>query len=114
MLVCLQPLFKYKKEELYRHVDSFELADPKLFEDAVVQENLSICTLKKNIVDKYTWQDFVLKSVDQRYIEYYKWNVKNNRGLKFKNYINEPSSSFDINLDFIDGTRLCNVEFYDT
>ena len=109
MLVCLQPLSQYKKKELYRYVETFELADSKLFEDAVITENLSICVLKKNIVDRYTWQDLVLKSVDQRYIEYYKWNVKHNRGLKFKNCINEPSSSFDINLDFIDGTRLCST-----
>ena len=31
MLVCLQPLSQYKKKELYRYVDSFELTDPKLF-----------------------------------------------------------------------------------
>ena len=55
--VCLMSLSQYKKKELYRHVDSFELADPKLFEDAVVQENLSICLLKKNIVNKYDWME---------------------------------------------------------
>lgn len=107
--VCLQPLSQYKKKDLYRHVDMFELADPSLFEDAVITENLSICSLKKENVDKYDWMDLVLKSVDQRYIEFYKWNIEHNRGLKFKNYINEPSSSFDINLDFIDGTRLCST-----
>ena len=37
------PLSQYKKKELYKHVDSFELADPGLFEDAVITENLSIC-----------------------------------------------------------------------
>ena len=70
--VVLMPLSQYKKKELYRHVDTFELADPSLFEDAVITENLCICTLKKNIVGRYTWQDLVLRSVDQRYIEYYK------------------------------------------
>ena len=34
MLVCLMPLSQYKKKELYRHVETFELADPSLFEDA--------------------------------------------------------------------------------
>ena len=42
MLVCLQPLSQYKKKELYEHVETFELADPKLFEDAVITENLCI------------------------------------------------------------------------
>ena len=67
MLVVLMPFSQYKAKGLYKHVDSFELADPKLFEDAVITENLSICVLKKNIVDRYTRQDLVLKSVDQRY-----------------------------------------------
>ena len=77
------PLSQYKIKDLYRHIELFELAAPSLFEDVVITENLSICVLKKNIADKYTWQDLVLKSVDQRYIEYYKWNIKHNRGLKF-------------------------------
>ena len=49
------PLSQYKK--LYSHVIDFELADPKVFKDAVITENLSICALKKNTVDSYTWQD---------------------------------------------------------
>ena len=78
------PLSQYKKKDLYRYVDLLELADPSLFEDAVITENLCICTLKKNIVDKYSWTDLVLKSVDQKYIEYYKWNIKNNKGRIMK------------------------------
>ena len=69
------PLSQYKKKDLYRHVETFELADPKLFEDAVITEDLCICVLKKNIVDRYTWQGLVLKSVDQSCVELYKWNV---------------------------------------
>ena len=105
MLVCLQPFSQYKKKELYRHVESFELADPKLFEDAVITENLCICSLRKYTVDKYTWQDLVLKSVDQRYIEYYKWNVKNNRGLSMEYNRDKPKSLFSIDLDFIETSR---------
>ena len=105
MLVCLMPLSQYKKKELYRHVDSFELADPKLFEDAVITENLSICTLKKNTVDKYSWLDLVLKSVDQRYIEYYRWNIKNNKGLFMKQSNYKPVSYFNTKLDFLETPR---------
>ena len=105
MLVCLQPLSQYKKKDLYRHVETFELADPKLFEDAVITENLCICSLKKNIVDNYTWQDLVLRSVDQRYIEYYKWNVKNNKGLFMKQSNYKPVSYFDTKLDFLETSR---------
>ena len=99
------PLSKYKKKELYRHVDSFELANPKLFEDAVVQENLSICTLKKDIADKYSWMGLVLKSVDQRYIEYYKWNIEHNKGLTMKCSNYKPVSYFDTKLDFLETSR---------
>ena len=84
MLVCLQPLSQYKRKDLYRHVDSLELTDPSLFEDADITENLSICVLKTDIVDKYSWMDLTLTSVDQRYIEYYKWNVKHNRNIKMR------------------------------
>ena len=50
MLVCLMPLSQYKKKELYRYVETFDLADPSLFEDAVITENLSICLLNKNTI----------------------------------------------------------------
>ena len=60
MLVVLMPLSQYKKKELYRHVDTFELADPSLFEDAVITENLCICSLKKENADKYDWMDIAL------------------------------------------------------
>ena len=105
MLVCLQPLSKYKKKELYRHVETLELADPKLFEDAVITENLCICTLKKNIADKYSWMGLVLKSVDQRYIEYYKWNIEHNKGLTMKRSNYKPVSYFDTKLDFLETSR---------
>lgn len=98
MLVCLMPLSQYKKKELYRHVDLFELADPSFFEDAVITENLSICTLKKDIADKYAWMDLVLKSVDQRYIEYYKWNIKHNKGLVPKQIRDEQLLPENLNI----------------
>ena len=85
MLVCLQPLSQYKKKELYRHVETFELANPKLFEDAAITENLSICLLNKNTIDKYTWTDMTLASYDQRYTDYYKYNDLNyGKYLDFK------------------------------
>ena len=76
------PLSQYKKKELYRYVETFELADPSLFEDAVITENLSICLLNKNTIDKYTWTDMTLASYDQRYTDYYKYN-----GLNYGKYL---------------------------
>ena len=105
MLVVLMPLSQYKKKDLHRHVESFELADPKLFEDAVITENLCICALKKSETNKYSWLDLVLKSVDQRYIEFYKWNIENNKGIFMgvKNYA--KLEDFDKDLDFLETSR---------
>ena len=105
MLVVLQPLSQYKRKDLYKYVETFELANPKLFEDAVITENLCICTLKKDIADKYSWMDLVLKSVDQRYIEYYKWNIKHNKGLFMKQSKYKSVSYFDTKLDFLETSR---------
>ena len=84
MVSVLMPLSCYKKNDLYRHVETFELANPKLFKDADITENLSICLLRKENVDKYSWMDLTLAAVDLRYIEYYKWNVENNRNIKMR------------------------------
>lgn len=105
MLVVLMPLSQYKKKDLYKHVETFELADPKLFQDAVITENLCICTLKKENADKCSWLDLVLKSVDQRYIEYYRWNVEHYKGLFMKQSNYKPVSYFDTKLDFLETSR---------
>ena len=93
------------KNELYRHVETFNLANPKLFKDAVITENLSICKVKKGSIDKYNWMDLVLRSVDQRYIEFYKWNIKHNKGLAMNCATYKQPDDFDINLDFIETNR---------
>ena len=106
------PLSQYKAKGLYKHVGSFELADSKLFEDAVITENLSICTLKKNIVDRYSWTDLVLKSVDQRYIEYYKWNIEHDRNIVIKradNILFTAPDGLSLDLDFINTTRCSKI-----
>ena len=105
MLVCLQPLSQYKAKGLYKHVDSFELADSKLFEDAVITENLCICSLRKYTVDKYTWQDLVLRSVDQSCVELYKWNIAHNRGIVMRYARDKPLAYFDKDLDFLETAR---------
>ena len=64
MLVCLQPLSQYKKKDLYRYVNSFELTDPSFFEDASISNNLCITICKNKFVDKYSWKDLLLESVE--------------------------------------------------
>jgi len=103
MLAALMPLSQYKK--LYSRIESFELVDPKLFKDAVITENLCICTLRKKEINKYSWMDLVLGSVDQRYIEYYKWNVEHYKGIFMKQSNYKPVSYFDTKLDFLETSR---------
>jgi len=100
----LMPLSQYKKN-LHKHVENFELVDPKLFKDAVITENLCICTLRKKEINKYSWMDLVLGSVDQRYIEFYKWNIEHNKGLSMEYNRDKPRSLFNIDLDFIETSR---------
>lgn len=102
--VCLMPLSKYKRKELYRHVDSFELADPKLFEDVVITENLCICTLKKAEIDRYSWEELQFASFDNHYKLFYEWNI-NNKGLKPIHKTYSDMATYNIDTDFIETSR---------
>ena len=106
--VVLMPLSQYKKKELYKHVESFELADPKLFEDAEITNNLCICTLQKKEINKYSWQTLVLESVDPKYKLAYEYNM-----LHFDEYKLYPTQKvyitkddLDVKTDFIDSSRV--------
>lgn len=57
--VCLMPLSCYKKksDELWRYVESMDLADPKMFADADITNNLCICALRGSVVDRFKSYD---------------------------------------------------------
>ena len=77
--VCLMPLSCYKteKNELYRYVDKIELADPDMFEDADITNNLCICTLRKSVVDKFkTYEELSMESYDPKFKAFYEVNSK--------------------------------------
>ena len=104
----LMPLSCYKKNELYQHVETFELANPKLFQDAVITENLCICTLKKESINKYNWMDLVLASVDQNYIEFYKWNIEHNKNIILERKDSKsdtPLNGISLENDFVESGR---------
>ena len=106
MLVCLQPLSQYKKKELYKHVETFELADPSLFEDAVITENLSICSLKKENIGKYDWMDLVLASCDQEFRLFYEWNIEHACGYSPSRDDKVTRADVNTDVDFIEGYLL--------
>ena len=101
----LMPLSCYKKKELYRHVETFELANPKLFKDAVITENLCICTLNKREINKYSWEELQFASFDTRYSLFYKWNMDNNKGLKPTHKTYSDMTTYNIDMDFIETSR---------
>ena len=110
MLVCLQPLSKYKRKDLYKYVESLELADPKLFEDAAISNNLCITICRNKPVDKYSWKDILLESVDQRYRVFYEWNIEHNKGLVAIHQIYKKPGDYCQDTDFIDTSRCVGRE----
>ena len=76
--VCLMPLSCYKKksDELWRYVVSMELADPEMFEDVSITNNLCICTLRKDVLDKYkTYEELSMESYDPKYKCFFMKNI---------------------------------------
>ena len=72
--ICLMPLscYKNKSNELWRNVNTFELADPKLFVDAKITENLCICTIESKNVDKYkSYEELEMESYDPKFKVFY-------------------------------------------
>jgi len=73
--VCLMPLSQYKSNNLYKHVEDFRLADPDMFEDASITNNLCICTLRKDVVDKFkTYEEMSMESYDPKFKAFYEYN----------------------------------------
>lgn len=104
--VVIQPLSQYKNQKLFEHVETFELADPKLFENAVITENLNISVVTKKKQNKFIWQELVLESCDQNFRKFYDWNIANDRGIIMKRQDGKNPNDFNIDTDFIECGRL--------
>lgn len=104
-VICLMPLAQYKKNERYRYIDSFEIADNYLF-DARITSNLCITTYQ-SIDNGKDYEDFLFDSFNQNYRSFYDWNRRNDKGLFFIEKRDKPYTYFDIDLDFIETNRLC-------
>ena len=104
-IVCLMPLAQYKKNERCRYIDSFEIIDNTLF-DAFISGNLCITT-SQSIDNGKDYEDFLFDSFNQNYRAFYEWNRRNDRNLLFLDKRYKTYADFDIDLDFIETTRLC-------
>ena len=85
--VVLMPFSKYKANELYKHVLSLEIVDPKAFKDAVITTNLCVCKLIPNKIER-TFEELEIETFDQRYREFYELNQK------MPNKITYPHATF--------------------
>ena len=73
--IVLMPFSKYKANNLYKHVVSLEIVDPKAFADAAITNNLCVCKLVKNEINR-TFEELELETFDQNYREFYELNSK--------------------------------------
>ena len=104
-VVCLMPLAQYKKNKRCRYIDSFEIIDNTLF-DAFISGNLCITT-SQSIDNGKSYEDFLFDSFNQDYRAFYEWNRRNDRNLLFLDKRYKTYTDFNIDLDFIETTRLC-------
>lgn len=107
--VIIQPLNQYKGQKLYEHIGQFELADPKLFSDAVITENLNISIVTKKKQNRFTWQQLVLESCDQNFRKFYDWNIANSRGITMTYERDKERNIFNIDTDFIESSRCSSI-----
>ena len=103
-IVCLMPLAHYKKNERYKYIESFEIADNTLF-DAIISGNLCITT-SQSIDNGKVYEDFLFDSFNQNYRAFYEWNKRKYKGLFLVEKRNKPYTDFDIDLDFAIGNRV--------
>ena len=97
--IVLMPFSKYKANNLYKHVISLEIVDPKAFADAVITNNLCVCKLVKNEINR-TFEELELETFDQNYREFYELNSKLKR--TFDNEVAlKDLSRIDVNTWFL-------------
>ena len=99
----LMPLAQYKKD-LYKYIKSIKFVGGDGF-DASITNNNCIVTLAENAIQTNNYFEFVLKSFDQRYIEFYKWNIEHYIGLTTENCTKYLPEQLNLDLDFIEGSR---------
>ena len=107
--ICLMPLSNYKNKsaELWRNVNTFELADPKMFVDADITKNLCICTIENINVDKYrSYEELEMESYDPKFKVFYEVNSKMPLRYTFQRCDNAKAEDFNTDLDVLDTNRL--------
>lgn len=72
--INLMPLKCYKRGKIFRNIDKFEVVDPKVFNDAIITENLNIASI--DLIERdIEWDEFELDSFNPKFREFYEKNL---------------------------------------
>ena len=102
-IICLMPLAQYKTNERYKYIKEHTIVDNTLF-DAIISGNLCITTCQ-SLDNEKNYEYFLFDSFNQNYRAFYEWNRRNDKGLEVCRKDNKPYTDFDIDLDFVIGSR---------
>lgn len=108
--IVLMPISCYKHKELYKHILTLQLVDPKTFTDADITDNLSVCKLINKEIDQ-TYEEIELQTYNQKYKAFYElnkklphsYNIMPNMPNKYN--IVENRLNFNPSVDFLITTR---------
>jgi hypothetical protein len=110
----LMPIAQYKtaavteetgqKHKLFEYIDNITVIGGGGF-DATITENNCIITLNTEPNTAVTYDDYILKTINQRYIAYYLWNIEHNIGLTFKPCSYSKPEDHDIETEFLEISR---------
>jgi 23S rRNA A1618 N6-methylase RlmF len=81
--IVLMPFSCYKAGNLYKHILSLDLADPKAFKDATITTNLCVCNLIDKEIDQ-TFEELELETFDPLFRKYYKENFRRKEPWQWK------------------------------
>lgn len=98
-----------KDYPLYQFADKIKVVGSAGF-DAVISENNCIITLADEPDTTKTYDDLMMLTVDQRFIEYYKWNIVNAGKLEITSASYSKPEEHNIDTDFIETNRCGSIK----
>ena len=98
-----------KSYSLYQFADKIKVVGSAGF-DAVISENNCIITLSDEPDTTKTYDDLMMLTVDQRFIEYYKWNIANAGKLEITSASYSKPEEHNIETDFIETNRCGSIK----
>lgn len=98
-----------KEYPLYQFIDTVKVVGGDGF-GAVISENNCIVTLSDTPDTTKTYESLMMLTVDQRFIEYYKWNITHAGQLAITSASYTKPSEHNIDTDFIETNRCGSVK----